>query len=141
MVNIMKKVLVAVDGSRYSKKAFEYTLDEAKTLGNHITILRIVPSLAYGGDVLEGALKDEIKTAKEFTGELKKEAEERDVDAKAEVTTGTHTATAIVKFADEGNFDLIVVGSRGKTELETISLGSVSEGVIERAHCPVLVVR
>lgn len=138
----MKRVLVAVDGSEYSRKAFEYSLEEAKTLENHLTILRVVPSFGYSGEVLEKPHEDEVKIAEEFVRDLKEyAAEEKSVDVDTKVIMGSNVANEIVKYADEGDYDLIVVGSRGKTELETISLGSVSEGVVKRANCPVLVVR
>lgn len=137
----MKKVLVAVDGSEHSRKAFEYSLKGAKGLDRHLTILRVVSGLGYAGDVIEKVLEEEIKNAEEFTEELKSQAEEEGIDVDARVKTGTNVATEIVKFAVEEDYDLIVVGSRGKTDLETVTLGSVSESVIRRAHCPVLVVR
>lgn len=138
----MKRILVAVDGSEYSRKAFEYSLEEAEALENHLTILRVVPSFGYSGEVLEKAHEDEVKIAEDFVMNLKEYvAEEKNLDVDTEVITGSNIATEIVKYAEEGDYDLIVVGSRGKTELETISLGSVSEGVVKRANCPVLVVR
>lgn len=137
----MKKVLVAVDGSEPSKEAFRYSLQDATESGSHITILRVVSGFRLAGVVHEKALKDEIRAAEEFTKKLETEAKKEGIDVDAKVITGIDVATEIAKFADKEGYDLIVVGSRGKTELETISLGSVSEGVVRRAHCPVLVVR
>ncbi len=137
----MKRILIAVDGSEPSKKAFEYALDEAEDLGNKLTILRVVQSLPYGGETIEKIYKEEIKEAKEFTKKLKNKAEKKDVKVNDKVITGSNVANEIIRFADKGNYDLIVVGSRGKTELETVTLGSVSESVIKRSHIPVLVIR
>ena len=137
----MKDILVAVDGSVNSKEAFEYSLEEAKDLNNNLTALRVVPGLGYGGKVVEKALKEEIEAAKKFLQKLKDQAKGEGVEIKTDVITATSVATEIVKYADEHDIDLIVVGSRGNTDLQTISLGSVSEGVVKRAHCPVLVVR
>jgi nucleotide-binding universal stress UspA family protein len=47
----------------------------------------------------------------------------------------------IVRVAQEQQADLIVLGSRGLSGLQRLLLGSVSEGVLSHAHCPVLVVR
>lgn len=137
----MKKILVAVDESEGSKNAFGYSLDEAKELGNDLTILRVVSSFGYAGDVLEDALEDELKNAREFVKDLKEKAKEKDVDVDTEVITGTDIPSEIVKYAGENDYDLIVVGSGGKTDLEAVTLGSVSEGVVKKAPCPVLVVR
>lgn len=136
-----KKILVSVDGSECSRKAFHYSLEEASKLDNHLTVLRVVSDFGFAGEVLEDALQDQIEKAEGSVRDLENEARNEGVDVDSKVLTGTDAATEIVKFADEEDYDLIVVGSRGRTELETITLGSVSEGIVNRANCPVLVVR
>ena len=118
---VMKKILVAVDGSEFSKVGFDRSLAEAQELGNKLVILRVVRTYeeVLGGDI-PGALGREIEKAEQFTEELKEEARGKGVEAEAEVITGTDVATEIVKYADKEDCDVIVVGSRGKTDLETI---------------------
>lgn len=137
----MKKILVAVDGSEPSKEAFEYSLKEAEKVGEKLTILQVIPSFGYEEDLIEEPLKKEIKEAEEFTEKLKRQAQEKKIEVQTEVLVGSDVVTEIARYADENDYDLVVVGSRGKTGLETVRLGSVSTGVINRAHCPVLVVR
>ncbi len=118
-------------------------MEKAQQLNNQLVILKVVRSyedIITSGE-LPAAVKDEIKKAEELTEGLKNEAEEKGVEAEAEVILGNDVATEIVKYADNEDCDVIVVGSRGRTDLETIHLGSVSEGVVKRARCPVLVVR
>jgi len=52
-----------------------------------------------------------------------------------------NTVQEIVALAKEGEFDLIVMGARGISRIRELLMGSVSEGVIKNAHCPVLVVK
>ncbi len=136
----MKKVLVAVDGSEYSEKVFKYALEEAEELDNELTIVRVVPSFDYGETDIGKADKDEVESARKFTKKLKEKAKEKGVEAETEILTGMDISNTIVKYASEKDFETIVVGGRGKSDLGTIHLGSVAEGVVKRAPCSVLVV-
>jgi glycine betaine transporter len=50
-------------------------------------------------------------------------------------------ASEIVTLAQEESFDLIVIGTHGRTGIQHALLGSVAEKIVRRAHCPVLTVR
>jgi nucleotide-binding universal stress UspA family protein len=52
-----------------------------------------------------------------------------------------HVVQEIVKAAEEGKFDLIVMGARGIGKIKELILGSVSDGVVRNAPCPVLVTK
>jgi nucleotide-binding universal stress UspA family protein len=52
-----------------------------------------------------------------------------------------HTVQEIVRAANDGNFDLIVIGGRGVSHIREMLLGSVTDGVIHHAHCAVLVMK
>jgi nucleotide-binding universal stress UspA family protein len=52
-----------------------------------------------------------------------------------------NTVEEIVKKSKEGQFDLIVMGARGLTTIKKLFIGSISEGVIKNASCPVLIVK
>lgn len=47
----------------------------------------------------------------------------------------------IIEFAERENIDLIIMGTRGRTGFKKLLLGSVASGVVNFAHCPVLVLR
>jgi nucleotide-binding universal stress UspA family protein len=71
-------------------------------------------------------------------GEQKAKSE--DVQVESIIREG-NTVQEIIKLAKEGNFDLMVMGVRGVSKLRELLLGSVSEGVMKHASCPVLVVK
>ena len=48
---------------------------------------------------------------------------------------------SIIDYASNNDVDLIVIGTRGRTGLKRLVMGSVANGVVQHAHCPVLVVR
>jgi nucleotide-binding universal stress UspA family protein len=62
-------------------------------------------------------------------------------EVEAAILSERNPASAIVRFARRGKFDLIVVATRGRTGLKHLMLGSVAERVVREAHCKVLVVR
>jgi nucleotide-binding universal stress UspA family protein len=70
-------------------------------------------------------------------GKKKVKAEEIEVEM---LLLNGHTASEILKTANEGNFDLIVIGLRGLSKIKEFLVGSVSDKVVKHASCPVLVV-
>ena len=70
----------------------------------------------------------------------KKKAAAEGVKAKTILVDG-HTVKEILKVASEGNFNLIVIGARGMSNIKELLMGSVSDGVVKHAPCNVLVVR
>jgi len=91
-----------------------------------------VPNL---GEVLQGV----ISYAEEQLTGLKTSAAAEDVAADTAVVRG-RPAPAILEYATSGGFDLIVMGTHGRTGLSHAVLGSVAERVVRRAPCPVLTV-
>ena len=64
------------------------------------------------------------------------------VDIMTDIFTDVTSVTdAIVNYATKKNIDLIVIGTKGRTGLKRFLLGSVAQGVLQHAHCPVLLVR
>jgi nucleotide-binding universal stress UspA family protein len=63
------------------------------------------------------------------------------VRVKTEIIASIRIADAIVSYAKDKHVDLIIIGTRGRSKLKSIVLGSVAPDVIRHAHCPVLTVR
>ena len=59
-----------------------------------------------------------------------------DIFTDAESITG-----AIIDYASDKSIDLVIIGTKGRTGLKRLLLGSVAQGVVQHAHCPVLLVR
>jgi nucleotide-binding universal stress UspA family protein len=73
-------------------------------------------------------------------GEARRMAGERGVRITTEVAPG-HAAQVLARRASEADCDLVVVGHTGHSRLHNLFLGSTADRIVERAHCPVLVVR
>ncbi len=143
------KILIATDGSKYSEKAVDYGVDLAKRLGAEVIALYVVSlktmerfALGHHDDI--GGyerVNDELKAEGERAlGYVAVKGEEIGVKVSKMLVRG-YPADEILKAASSERPEFIVVGSLGKTGLEHLLMGSVSEAVVKKAPCPVLVVR
>ncbi len=140
-----RKICCAVDFSESSRLALEEAADLARRFDGALTLIHVfetVPVATTEGIVSPPDLVEQLSV--ELSRKLeswKAEAERRaDRPVRQNVLSGD-PATEIVRFAREGEFDLVITGTHGRTGLKHLVLGSVAEKVVRQAHCPVLVVR
>ena len=138
-----KRILIAVDGGSAAIKAARAGIDLAAALGASLATVYVVdPEIGYGADIsLSPEEMKEIADGKDAEV-VKKLAQSLDLPAGAEhfVRIG-HVADVIDKAATDWRADLIVIGIHGRTGLGRIVMGSVSERLIHKATCPVMVIR
>jgi len=136
------RILVTIDGSDGSRRAFAKALELAALAGASLTALAIEgPLPAYAATIGE---VEEVKREKDaffgaLVADVRREAEEAGVALDVEVRPG-HAADVISQFAADGGYDLIVLGRRGRF-LRDHLLGSTADRVAEHAPCPVMIVR
>jgi nucleotide-binding universal stress UspA family protein len=139
------KILLAVDGSPYTKKMLAYltTHDDLFTPGNDYTVFT-VPSMlppraraAVGKEIVDQYYLDE---AEKVLAPVTKFLLRHGIDAKSSWKTG-HAGESIAKLADSGKFDLVVMGSHGHGTLVNLVMGSVATQVLAHCKVPVLLVR
>ena len=142
-----KSIVVATDGSKYSRAAASEAIGLAKLNKSELTVISVVPSeLMTPTDIdLTMAHKElladkEMHEAEKNVKAIKEAAQKEGVAVKAFVMSG-RPADAIIEIAKDKNADLIVLGSHGRTGLERLLMGSVAERVIVLASCAILVVK
>jgi nucleotide-binding universal stress UspA family protein len=143
----LKKILVPIDFSPMSKKAFQYALQFAERFGCEIVLLHVVePVGAIAGTPLTFdifAQPEEDTTAAEaeltFLTATAMSRNRRNSFTSA-VRTG-HAPNEITKAAKELDVDLIMIATHGYTSWRHLCIGSTAERVVRAAPCPVLVVR
>jgi nucleotide-binding universal stress UspA family protein len=133
----MKKILVAYDGSEAATKALDTAATLAHALGASVSVVSVVP--VHGGRVGMDPWDDSEVHAKELT-EARRFLRERGIEAQLLEPVG-EPAQTIERIAREGEFDTIVIGSRGLNAIERILQGSVSEHVATHAEATVVVAR
>jgi nucleotide-binding universal stress UspA family protein len=146
---MIKKILVAIDGSEASKHAMDFAVDLAEQTSAEIQLLTVVPPVLLPS---LGFYKVKSKAIRECADELETifwEILAKSLDKvqkrrpKLKVSTKLEMGEPhkkIIQTAKLGNFDLIVMGSRGLGSRFT-ALGSVSSRVIDEASCPVAITR
>jgi nucleotide-binding universal stress UspA family protein len=137
-----ERILVAIDGSDCSDRAFGKALELAVLTGGKLTALAIEgPLPAYAATLGE---VDEVKREKDqffnaLGARARERAEQLGVELDVDVRPG-HPAELISRVAADGGYDLVVLGHRGHF-LRDHLLGSTADRVAEHAPCPVMIVR
>ena len=137
---MFKKILVAIDGSEYSSNAVPTAIEVAAKFQASVYVLHVHEhDLGRAGsfplvtqESADQLVADAIETVRTAG-----------IDAKGEVCIGFvgQIPGRIVEVAKEKECDLIVMGSRGLSDIAGVFLGSVTHGVIRLAHAAVLVDR
>jgi nucleotide-binding universal stress UspA family protein len=139
------KILLAVDGSEYTKKMLAYLATHEELFGTHneFTLLTVNTPLppraraAVGKELVDTYHREE---AEKVLGPVTKFLLRHGIDAKT-VTKVGHAGETISKTADSGKFDLVVMGSHGHGTLGNLVMGSVATQVLAHCKVPVLLVR
>ena len=141
-------ILVCSDGSEHALKAASVAGDLARTHHARLTILSVFNpwAVAYAASTLHTQEPADMPLKSDYVESMQAEIERRTRTALGEaecrcVREMGHPVDKIAHVAQRDHGDLIVVGSRGLGRSESQLLGSVSEGVVHHAHCPVLIVR
>ena len=152
--DILSRILVPYDGSKYSKSALSRAIEIAKKDKSKIDIISVinVDYIRPPGALLGMVSPSSINAIKKITASAKKEAGQmltaqvskcrsKGIKADSKVLSG-YTVDAILKYAKQKKITLIVLGSQGLHGIKKLKiLGSTSRKVSEFAHCPVLIVR
>ena len=137
---MFKHVLVALDGSAYSEVALPTAIEVTKKFGADLFVLHVAEH--DRGRAVAYSLETPAE-ATQLVGRAVKTARESGVQAKGalrDVAAG-HVAREIVETAAANDVDLIVMGSRGLSDIQGLLLGSVTHKVIQLARVAVLVTR
>lgn len=152
---MIRKILVPTDGSELADNALDLALDEAERHSAEIVLITVVPPstipLLFEPETGQPRVSSEVLLTIDkgveawhtnFLSEALKKSRKLKPGVKisSKLTKGK-VADSILETAKEGKFDLIVMGSHGLSGFKKFLLGSVSNQVVQRAQCPVLIVK
>jgi universal stress protein A len=147
MASMIQKIVVPVDFSESCERATAYAWALARRLGASMHLIHVLhePGLVdapiefYAVD--RSALRERLyQDARVRLAQVVEELEPDINQVTSEVRTGP-TIEGITSAAVDYGADLVIMGTHGRSGLSHLLLGSVAEGVIRTARCPVLVVR
>lgn len=136
-------ILIPTDGSEGVQRAIDHGIDLASQTDATVHAMYVVDT----GDAVaipEGqwlTIEETLEeTEEEAVADIEDRARQQNVDVSATVEYGTPNKD-IVRYAEENDIDLIVMGTHGRSGLDRVLLGSVTDNVIRRSETPVLVQR
>jgi nucleotide-binding universal stress UspA family protein len=135
------RVLVATDGSDYSRKAVNKALDLLQHSRGTLVVVSVLEISPHIYAVAPEIAEEKIKVPQKHVAAVKELAASRGLPAEGFVREAESADEVITDVARRQSIDLIVVGSHGRTGLKRLLMGSVTESVIAHSPCPVLVVK
>ena len=142
-----KKILVPVDGSDHSMMSLENALSMVEAFGAKVTVVYVMepegPSILNTPDIPQDFPLEEMFLAKKnyasaILDENRYYAEKKGIEVKTLLKEGNPSSEIIELSKD---FDLIIMGTHGKSGLMHLFIGNVAEKVARHSSCPVMLVR
>jgi nucleotide-binding universal stress UspA family protein len=141
---MFRKIVVAVDGSEISQKAFEVALSEAKMWNAALHLIYVVETSRFSSLPMDNTMEVIYSLLEKEGQEIFETSTARAAAEGISLVTHLkdgHAGTEIIALAEELQADLIVIGSRGKSGIDRLLLGSVSTHVVQDSKCTTMVVR
>jgi nucleotide-binding universal stress UspA family protein len=139
----ISKILVGVDGSEHSMNAADYAISFAVKYNSELILLYVIPVDLGLFNYSPPSIEEMEKEGQVHLDKIKSDALkiDKNLQVETELIASPSVVGGIVDFADKENIDLIVVGTKGRSGLKKLLLGSVASGIVKYAHCPVIISR
>jgi nucleotide-binding universal stress UspA family protein len=141
---MINKILVPIDGSDHAERALDFALDLAQKYSSEILVLTVVQYPIIAEDILN--IEEYYGEIEAFYEKMLSEALEKAKKTAPNLLITSklmerHPVDKIIETADEGKFDMIVMGRRGQGHLTHTLLGSVSDRVADQTPCALLIIK
>jgi nucleotide-binding universal stress UspA family protein len=152
MTTGISKIMVGIDGSKESVNAADYAIAIAQRHNAQLIAVNVLTSnigYAYSSPGVESpplTIRETILLAedevKKWFDDIKEKADKNNIQFRSEIIMAKKsTVSSMLDYAEEQNINLIVVGTRGRSGIKKMLLGSNASGLVTYASCPVLVVK
>jgi len=145
-MNEIKKILVPIDFSDYSKNALRYAVEFAEIFKAKIFLVYVIEPMIYPTDFSIGqvaipAVENDMSTRAEVELNNLVKAEINGRTESQIIIKSGKPFIEIIEAAAELDIDLIIIATHGHTGVEHLLFGSTAEKVVRKAPCPVLTLR
>jgi nucleotide-binding universal stress UspA family protein len=151
----LSKILVAIDGSHASFDAADYAIMLAKQHNSQLILLHVLHPVEYYSSLqffevqqpqdssvlIEQVKKEANKWFDDIKKKIRKNTLEKPIKIETTIIVSTTTVDSILDYAEDTEVDLIVIGTRGRSRIKKLLLGSTASGVVTYSSCPVTVVK
>jgi len=148
--NDFKNILVPIDGSEFSIRALKYAITITNKFDSNLIVLHIVPStIKYeffnSEENLEPnspenlLLQSAYMEAQKWLDDIKEKLGAKFITDV--IIAKESVVKEIIEYSEREKIDLIVIGTRGRSGLKKLLLGSIASGVVTYANCPVIVIK
>lgn len=154
MTKTLHKILVCVDGSDKSLEAADYSISIAQNSRAQLVILNVIETepWLYGEKAYEWGSPEKVDKAyankkveiQKILDQIRKNAEAVGIQSNSEILLTPRTqgaVKAILEYVEQQQIDVLVVGTRGNTGIKKMLLGSVANGLLTLANCPVMIIK
>ena len=149
----IKKILLPIDGSSVSSKATKYAIHLAKMEAAELTVLHVIEDIKQGGaiglqekygnlSIVEAFKRAKETSAQEWINSVKDIGHRKRVKGRMDDVDAArkNEGRFIVKYMEDNNVDVTVMGSTGRSRIDRLFLGSLTNAVVNSTQRPVLVV-
>ncbi len=137
-----KNILVPTDGSEFTKPAIDRAVELAKAVGGSITAIYVIDHTVFGNIPMDSSVTSVYdmmnKEGHEATKYVTDLCRENGIEARELIIEGAPVKSIV---SVSGDYDIIVMGTLGRTGFAKLMMGSVAERVVRYAKCPVMVIR
>lgn len=140
----MERLLVPIDGSEGARRAAAFAAKQAQATGAEVTLVYVYEAASPAAQSFVGSAVELLDEGHAKEAQASFEAAKQSmggVEVRDHLVEIGPPVDAIVALAARLDASQIIMGSRGLSPLKELLLGSVSDGVVRKAHCPVTIVR
>lgn len=136
------KVLVATDGSEPAMKAVKRAIELAEKEGAKVTLMSVAFYAKSDFDDMPPGIQEKLEAqAADALKKAKAVFDEKGIKVEMVLEAGVVPANNIIRKAEEGKFDRIIMGSTGISGIERALMGSTAAKVVANAPCSVSIIR